>query len=208
MALNKKKKQFDYFQEMAQLAGYAQTAAEMLVALLTDYQEVASFAKKIHHIEHKADEALHRIKDELNRSFITPIDREDIVAIVNRMDDITDTIKKLAGLFDIFAIQEIRPEALAMGNYILEACRSVEAATIEFAKFKNSKDLKSLLIQVNTLEEEGDTLYREVLKKLYTTETDAIELIKWKEIYDAMEEVLNCCEGVSNLLDGLAIKNS
>ena len=148
------------------------------------------------------------IMRELNRSFITPIDREDIVSIANELDDITDTIEDVANLFDIMGITHVRPEALEMARLILEGCDALYNAIAEFSQFKSSKNLNDLIIKVNHAEEEGDRTHRSVLKEMYRSEKDPITLMKWKELFDAMENVLDNCEDVADLLDGLVIKNS
>lgn len=201
-------KNYNYFDKFLKQMSLCKKAAQQLMDMLENYNNITSQAEEIHATEHEADNLLHEIMEELNRSFITPIDREDIVGLVNELDDIADSIEDVAILFDILSIRQLKPEALEMGKLILTGCEALYDAVAEFAHFKNSKKLSELIIRVNQAEEDGDKRHRSVIKEMYQSETDPITLIKWKEIFDAMENVLDDCEDVADLLDGLVIKNS
>jgi len=201
-------KNYNYFDKFVEQMSLCKKAAQQLMNMLDDYNEVSARADEIHGTEHEADDLLHEIMSELNRSFITPIDREDIVSLVNELDDIADSIEDVAILFDILGITQVKPEAFEMGKLILAGCEALYDAVAEFSHFKNSKKLGDLIISVNHAEEEGDRTHRNVIKAMYQNEKDPINLMKWKEIFDAMEDVLDDCEDVADLLDGLVIKNS
>ena len=201
-------KDYNYFDQFVMQTSLCKKAAGQLMDMLEEYTNVFSKADAIHDTEHEADNLLHEIMRELNRSFITPIDREDIVGLANELDDIADSIEDVANLFDVLSIDSVRPEALDMAKLILAGCERLYDAVAEFAHFKSSKNLNELIIKVNHIEEEGDRMHRRVIKAMYQNEKDPITLIKWKEIYDAMEATLDDCEDVADLLDGLTIKNS
>lgn len=202
------KRQYNYFEQFAKQMELNRKAAEQLVDMLENYVDVERKAEQIHETEHAADQHLHELMSELNRSFITPIDREDIVQLANELDDITDSIEDVSNLFDVLSITAVKPEAKEMSRLILNACEALCKVVGEFAHFKNSKKLVEMIIEVNRIEEEGDRRHRAIIKELYKTEPNAIELMKWKEIFDTMEDVLDNCEDVADLLDGLVIKNS
>jgi predicted phosphate transport protein (TIGR00153 family) len=202
------KKSFNYFAQFQKQILQCEKAAEQLVAMLDDYTDIQHKAEQIHDTEHEADGQLHELMRELNRSFVTPIDREDIVQLSNALDDITDTIEDVANLLDVMSIEVIKPEAKEMAQLIIEGCRSLKALVSEFHLFKSSKNLNELIIEVNEVEEKGDVLHRSVIKEMFKNEKDAIELIKWKQIFDAMEDTLDYIEDVADLIDGLIIKNS
>lgn len=202
------KKTFNYFEQFTKQMFLSKKAAGQLVEMLDNYTDVAVRAEEIHLTEHDGDNALHELMSELNRSFITPIDREDIVNLAAELDDINDSIEDVANLFDMLSITTVKPEAKTMADLILRGCEALYDAVVEFAHFKNSKKLSELLIKVNKAEEDGDRMHRSIIKSMYQTETNAIELMKWKEIFDTMEAVLDDCEDVADLLDGLVIKNS
>lgn len=201
-------KNYNYFEKFTKQMSLCKKSAQQLMDMLVNYSDVSVHADEIHATEHEADNLLHEIMIELNRSFITPIDREDIVQLSHELDDITDSIEDVANLFFMLSIEQVRPEALEMVKLIVACCSALHDAVAEFSHFKNSKSLSELTIKVNQAEEEGDRLHRGVIKNIYQNEKNVIDLIKWKEIFDAMENVLDDCEDVADLLDGLAIKNS
>ena len=201
-------KNYNYFDKFSQQASLCKKAAQQLMEMLENYTEVSARAEEVHNTEHVADDLLHEIMRELNQSFMTPIDREDIVSLVNALDNLTDSIEDVANLFDMLSITEVRSEALEMAKLIVDGCDALYNAINEFPHFKSSKNLKELIIKVNQVEEEGDRKHRSVIKYMYQNEKDPITLIKWKEIFDFMEDVLDNCEDVADLLDGLIIKNS
>ena len=202
------KKTYNYFDKFAEQMSLCKKAAQQLMDMIENYDDIAAKAEAIHKTEHEADNLLHEILDELNRSFITPIDREDILSLARELDDICDSIEDVANLFDMLSITEIRPEAVEMAKLILVGCEVLYDAVAEFTNFKNSKKLGDMIIRVNKAEEDGDRMYRSVIKSIYKSEKDPIMLMKWKEIFDALERVLDDCEDVADLVDGLAIKNS
>ena len=201
-------KNYNYFDKFIEQMSLCKKAAQQLMEMIENYADVSVKAEAIHRTEHDADDLLHEILGELNRSFITPIDREDIVSLTHELDDITDSVEDVANLFDMFSITQVRPEALEMAKLILVGCEMLYDAVAEFAHFKTSKKITDLIIRVNKAEEDGDRMHRGVIKAMYQNEKDPIAIMKWKQIYDAMENVLDDCEDVADLIDGLIIKNS
>ena len=199
---------YNYFDKFTEQMSLCKKAAQQLMDMIEDYTDISTKADAIHNTEHEADNLLHEILEELNRSFITPIDREDIVSLVHELDDIADSIEDVANLFDMLSITQIRPEAVEMAKLILIGCEALYEAVVEFVHFKNPKNLNDLIISVNKAEEDGDRMHRSVIKAMFQNEKDPIELMKWKHLFDAMETVLDDCEDVADLLDGLIIKNT
>ncbi len=203
-----KKKDVNYFTILNSMADCFCRASVELKEMLHDYTDVAAKAKKVHDIEHEADKLLHGLVHELNRAFITPIDREDILHIGNNIDSITDLIEEVANLFDMLSIKEVEKPALEMSNLVVLICEVLARAIKEFEDFRKSKKLADLIIEVNGLEEKGDSIYRSTLKALYNNEKMPIlDIAKWKEIYDNMERIFDSCEEVADLLESSAVKN-
>ena len=202
-----KNKDINYYDVFIAMTAYSKKAAEQLQEMLGNYTNVAAKAEEIHKTEHEADELLHDMMYKLNRAFITPIDREDIMMLSDKIDSITDSIKDTANLFDVFMIEQLRPEVGAMSALVVRSCETLYQAVVEFKSFKSSKSMKDHIIEVNRLEEEGDRLLRRITKELYARETSPVEIMKWKEIYDTLELVLNLCEDVADLLENVAVKN-
>jgi predicted phosphate transport protein (TIGR00153 family) len=204
-------KNFNFFKQFEKQMELCVKAADQLVDLLEDYTDIHKKAKALHDTEHKADDLCHELMQELNAAFVTPIDREDIVELGNSLDDIIDSIEDISNSFDIMSIEEVKPEAKEISILIQSGCKALSELVTEFPQFKKSKKMNrlgELVIKVNNIEADGDTRHRSILKDMFRNEKDAIELIKWKEIFDTMEEVLDNTESVANLLDGLIIKNS
>ncbi|WP_086312890.1 hypothetical protein A5821_000453 [Enterococcus sp. 7F3_DIV0205] len=205
-----RKKQFDYFGELEHLAKNAHQAAELLEMIAIDYslEKLESEAEKIHILEREGDQIVQKILNELYISFITPIDREDIVEITQRLDDVLDTINSIAYLLSSLVVKELNDNALIFITYGVEATAGVLTATKEFAKFKNSKTLHAMIDEVSEIEGKADKLYSDALKDLFTNEENPIEVIRWKNVYDQLEELLNASESVVDVIGGLVIKNS
>ena len=205
-----RKKGFDYFGAMERLAGDAQEASGILAEILTEYDvnTLKENSERIHEIKRDGDEVVREIMKELYVSFITPIDREDIVQIVDRLDDILDGINGVTYQLYHLNVTHIRPETGKFIDLIFHAVSWVEKAVKEFAHFKISKELMPLIDEVNRVESEGDRCYSELMSKLFREETDAIEIIKWKEVYDSFENILDSCEDAADIIAGLVIKNS
>ncbi len=202
------KQDINYFEVFNRMADCTKLAAEKLLDMLRNYTDVAAKADAVHDVEHSCDGLFHEMRTELNRAFITPIDREDIMQIADGIDSITDAIEDVANLFDMLSISAVLPEAVTMAELIVRATDALAVAVKEFQQYKNSKKLGSLLIEVNHLEEEGDRLHRGVIKALYRNASlDVLTIVKWKEIFDMEESVLDACEDVADMLEGLAIKN-
>lgn len=205
-----RKKQFDYFGELERLAMNAHQAAELLEMIAMDYslEKLEEESEKIHVLEKEGDQIVQKILSELYISFITPIDREDIVEITQRLDDVLDTINSITYLLSSLVVKELNDNAMVFISYGVEATVGVLAATKEFAKFKNSKTLHTMINEVSEIEGKADKLYSESLKELFTNEQNPVEVIRWKNVYDQLEELLNASESVVNVIGGLVIKNS
>ncbi|MGJ4849234.1 DUF47 domain-containing protein [Bacillota bacterium Meth-B3] len=201
------KKELDYFERFAEMSDAGVRAAKLLVDLIADYRDVSAKADAIHAIEHEADELFHEMAVALNRAFITPIDREDILMVAEKIDSIIDGIEDVANLFDMLSVTEVRPEARSLAEVVLKCCERLHEQVQAFRGFKNAKTLNELGIEVNCLEEEGDRLHRGIIKDLYRSGEDVLLILKWRDIYDTMETVLDMCEDVADLMSGLAIKN-
>lgn len=205
-----RKKQYDFFKAMEHLADNAHQAAEILASLVRNYEPatLSLEAEKIHKLEKEADTIVTELTNELYDAFITPIDREDILVISERIDDILDGINGVTYLFENLVIEKMRPETDVFVDMIVKAAKGVHTATGEFPKFKHSKTLKSMIDEVNTIESEADRLYSRLKKDLFTEEKDPIEVIKWKEIYERLEAIINNSEDAVDIIDGMVIKNT
>jgi len=203
------KKDLNYFDVLITATQYSYQTARQLNDLFADYQNVPQKAKAIHDLEHAADHECHRLCEALNVAFITPIDREDIYSLIKSIDDITDLIEDVSNRFDMFNVSAVRPEAIKLGQMMERATKMLAELMVSFKNFKKNKaQIHELVKEVNTIEEEGDRLYRDMVKGLFLYEKDVLEVIKWKDIYDDMENVLDACEDVADIVQGVVMKNN
>lgn len=205
-----RRKQYDFFVAMEHLAENAHTAAEILLDLVRNYspEKLVSESEKIHDLEREADHIVTELTNELYDAFITPIDREDILVISERLDDILDGINGMTYLFENLVITEMREETDVFAEMVAKAAKGVHTATKEFPKFKNSKTLRKMINEVNHTESDADRLYSKLKKGLFTEEENVVEIIKWKDIYDRFEEIINDSESAVDIIDGMVIKNT
>src|SRR5699024_5681953 len=141
---------------------------------------------KIHEIEHEGDQKRHELVEALAKSFITPIEREDIMELSRNIDDVTDAVEDIALRIYMCNVKTIRSEAIEMAKMAINACSVLKELMTEFENFKKSKELKRLVIEINKLESDGDLLYMKSIRDLHTTEKDPIALIAWRDIYNYM----------------------
>jgi predicted phosphate transport protein (TIGR00153 family) len=205
---NLKKKEDVFYDLFDGTMEKALEAANALVDLLEDYTDVETKIAHLKDIEHECDLHVHKVLKALNASFVTPIDREDIYMVAKEMDNIVDTIEEVANRFVLFHVTTIREEAKVMSKLIVECVFELKCLVNELRVMKRSKILKDKIIEVNRIENVGDVVYRNAIKGLFEKETNAIELIKWKQIYELMENSLDSCEDVANIIEGVIMKHA
>jgi len=202
---SKEERFFDYFIETSEIIC---KAAALLDDLTNNYNNVNEKIKSIEDAEHACDNMVHKILNELNKAFITPIDREDIYTIAREMDNITDDIEAAAQRFSMYNVKQVRPDALKLSKLIVNATSELKNVMIEMKNMKTSKTLEDKIIEVNNVEDEGDTAFRDAMANLFLTEQDAVEVIKWKEIIELFENTLDACEDVANIVEGVVMKHA
>ncbi len=209
-----RKKEVDYYQLFKDAIDYSVKLANQLTVLVDEYNDekiqvdLEARVKEIHKTEHDADLIYHNLVFELNRAFITPIERDDILAIASGIDDISDQIEEVAFRLWIFNIKDLRPETKQFIDLINKCCEKTKEAIYEFGNFKKSKTIIDLLHEIGRLENEGDTLYRKSVRNLFEIEKDQIEIIKWREILHDMEKTFDVCKHLSGTLENTIVKNS
>jgi uncharacterized protein len=141
----------------------------------------------------------------IDKSFVTPIDREDIHLLASRLDDVIDLVDGVARRAQMFSVREPRPEAARLAGVL---CRAAECLQASVSNLKKPKLVLDATGQLKKLEEEGDAIYHEAVGALFRTEKDPIEVIKWKELFDKLEDAVDLCDDASNVLESIALKNS
>ena len=183
------------------------TAAELLRAMFAEPERLDHFVAEIKKVEHEADAVIRDVGIRLDRSFITPLDREDIHMLASRLDNVIDQIDGSARRTAIFRAEEAPHGAVVLADVIARATEQLLVGVKVLEKGK-TRVVIDACIQVKKLEEEGDFAYSEWLGRLFDEEKDPIRLIKWKEIYDTLEKTLDQAEDVANVLESIAIKHS
>lgn len=201
-----KKKEDVFFELFMESAAKTVHAGEAFQDLVKDYTNVPEKVAHIKELETECDIQVHKILKRLNGSFITPFDREDIYAIAKEIDEIVDCLEEVANRFLIFEVKEMREEAQAMTEVIMESIIELQELFNHLSEIKKNDIIMKKIIEVNRLENEGDIIYRKALHGLFKEEKDPIELIKWKHIFEQLEASLDSCENVANMVEGVVMK--
>lgn len=174
--------------------------------LVRIYDDVPNRIGDLKVMETECDMQTHKILKQLNDSKNTPFEREDIHALAKEMDEIVDNIEEAASRFSMFGITEMRPEAVGMASLILKAIEELEILFLHLREANKNSKVMDQIIEINRIENEGDVLHRSTLSRLFQEEKNPIELIKWKHLYEEMEEALDACESVANMVEGILMK--
>lgn len=199
----KDEKFFAMFKEMAKTITLG---AEQLKDMLDDFKNPIESQRKIKDTEHQGDVHTHDIIKKLNKSFITPFEREDIYALASALDNILDVIDNSAQHLIMYNIDHITPEAKELGFIILKSCHSVEKAVSLLGN--KLEHISEHCVEINSLENEADRVRADAIGRLFREEKDPIQLIKWKEIYENLELVTDKCEDAANILESVVVKNA
>ena len=180
-------------------------SAELLLAMLHDYTDVPTKAKAIKHVEHVGDELTHTIYDQLNRIFVTPLDREDIAAIAAALDDVLDLVEAAADDFVLYRIETPTRRAVDLAQVILDSTVQIQEAVALLRHRRDRNALRERLMEINRLENEGDEIYRIAIQDIFA-QPDPVLMIKWKQVYDHLERAIDNCEDVADVLYGVLLK--
>ncbi|MCL4475378.1 MAG: DUF47 family protein [Nitrospirae bacterium] len=200
-------KEIDFFEIFDKAASNLTKATSLLVSLMENFDNLEARAKEIYEVEQDGDMLTHDIMKKLNRTFITPIDREDIHALASRMDDILDLVWGGVDRMIVFRIAEPTQEAVELAKD-LHRTTEVLQKTIKELRAKNYSHVQEHCIEINRLENRIDRTFRDALGKLFDDIKDPLLIIKWKEIYEHLEDASDRCEDVANVLEGIVLKNA
>jgi predicted phosphate transport protein (TIGR00153 family) len=193
---------FDLFDQQSKLIA---RAATLLHELFMDPGRLDEWVAAIKAVEHEADDMTREVVNRLNRSFVTPLDREDILHLASRLDSIVDLMDGTARRAAQFRIAGTREEAVHLSGLLLEATEQVGRAV---ASMKKPRTMEKHTRRVKELEEEGDAVYHAAMGRLFSGNPDPLDVIKWKELFDTLEDSLDRCDDVSNLLKAISLKHS
>lgn len=201
-------KEEDFFNYFEELADKIEEGSRFFLEMTqkTDYSEAK--ISKLKEMEHEADIIAHRTYEKMHKTFLTPIDREDIYTLVNKMDSILDMIDATASRIRLYKVKNPTGKIIEQAKILHEATKIVKSIIHGLRDMKNTKMILDGCVEINTLENAGDIVLRTIIAELFDKETDAIELIKKKELYERIEEALDVCEDVSNIVEGIVLKNA
>ncbi len=201
-------KEEDFFELFQQLSDYALEAATVLKEVTDDYSRMSYALTKIDEVEHASDEVVHGIVERLNTTFVTPVmlDREDIYRLAERLDDVADHIKGVIDRFRTYDIQQPTPHCQQIADLLLQAATVLRDNMHALHTLQPGSS--HYCATINELENRGDALLKEALGALFRETADARDIIKWKDIYEMMEEALDMCEDAANLVESVVVKNA
>ncbi|MEA2348755.1 MAG: uncharacterized protein QOG62_2542 [Thermoleophilaceae bacterium] len=193
---------FDLFEEAG---ANILRAADLLDQMLRGYPETAGLGRELLICEQEGDRITHDIVKLLNHRFVTPIDREDIYALASALDDVVDFAEEAADYLGLYKIEAPMEEAQRQAHILLQCGRQIAQA---MPRMRGFKDISHYTIEINRLENEGDRIVREAMAALFEGGIDPMVVIRWKDIYERLEQSIDACEKVANILEGIVIKNS
>jgi predicted phosphate transport protein (TIGR00153 family) len=193
-----------FFSMFSQLARLLCQSADLLSKLFAEPQRMAELVTAIKTLEHEADNLTHDVMIRIDKSFVTPIDREDIHLLASRLDDVIDLLDGTARRAQMFHIVETREPAKRLADVLSRAANCIEGAV---ADMKKPKVVAQRSAEMKALEEEGDAIYHEAVGNLFAGSPDPLEVIKWKELYDKLEDAIDQCDDVTNVIESIALKN-
>ena len=198
-------KEIDFFEIFDRASVNVTKAASLLVDLMEKFDNIEARAKEIYEVEQEGDILTHEIMKNLNKTFITPIDREDLHSLAASMDDVLDLIWGAVDRLIVFKIRETTKEAISMSKDLLVTTEVMQKA-IKNLKEKNYSHIQDYCIEINRLENRIDRDFRDALGRLFDEVKDPILIIKWKEIYEHLEDASDRCEDVANVLEAIVLK--
>lgn len=196
---------FELFNQHAELCV---KGSKEMVALMTNFDDLENRVHAIEGIEKQADTVTYNTIELLHKTFITPLDRDDIHKLITRMDDILDLLEDAAQTISLYDIREITPEAKRLAELCLSCSERVMAAVALLHNMKNSRQILSICEEIDRFESDADHVMRAAMSKLFRDEPDVRNLIKLKAIYEILETVTDRCEDVANIIEGIIVENA
>jgi len=183
-------------------------AARLLRAMLGNPGDLADQARRIKELEHEGDVITHRAVELLHRTFVTPIDRGDIHRLISRLDDVLDLIEATSERVWLYGIHATDRDACDLAATLVNAVSEVSRAMVGLRDLKNRDAILQVCMEINRYENEGDTLLRRAVARLFQESKDPMFVIKWKDIYEFLEDAIDRCEDIANVVEGVALEYS
>lgn len=194
----------EFFALFDRAAANLVTTAGLLVDLLEHYPDRRSLVEEIKEREHEGDHVTHEIVHLLNKTFVTPIDREDIYALATALDDVCDFMDQVADELNLYGVEEVPAEAIEQAGVIFRATGKLAEA---IAALDGLKDIGALLVDLHTLEDDGDRIVRAAIARLFSEGLDPLVVVRWKDIHEHLEAAVDSCETAAHVLESVYLKN-
>lgn len=194
-----------FYNLLGQAADNLVAAGALLVETMDDFAHLEMRAERMREVEHQGDFLTHQMMNQLQQSFVTPIDREDIALLTQRMDDVLDHIEAAVTALCDYGISEPTPSAREMADVIRKVGETLQEAMAHIRRAE-LKAVLPLTVEINRLENQGDHLFRAAMRDLFQNEQDVRDIIKWREVYDELEAATDSAEDVANVMEGVVLK--
>jgi predicted phosphate transport protein (TIGR00153 family) len=194
-----------FFDDFVALAEQIRRGAALLEEMLAPDKPIWDKADEIKEVEHKCDFLTHEVIQRLHRTFVTPLDREDIHTLARSLDDVMDAIDASAAIVRLYRIERVRPDARELAR-IIKA--SADQMVVALKALERRTGVAEPAVEINRLENEADRVHQSAVRSLFEEERDAIVIIKWKEILDFLEDATDRCEDVANVVEGVIVKHA
>jgi uncharacterized protein len=195
---------FDFFEQHADVLV---RGTAMFATLFEPGADIPEITKRVRELEHEADSITHKCVEALHKTFITPIDRDDIHRLITRLDDVMDYIEAAAERIQLYELTEMTQDARDLSDVLVRASKDVKVALKGLRNLKDARTILQKCIDINRLENEADEILRRAVAKLFRESTDPIHIIKWKEIYENLENATDRCEDVANTIEGVVLEH-
>lgn len=204
MPLNLRPQKREFFDLYTQASANARDIARALVELIDDWPSSRDKLRDIRELEHEGDRLTHAVINLLNRTFVTPFDRDDMYNLASAIDDVCDHIEEAADNIDAYEVRDVPVQARRQAEVIHRAASRLHDAV---ALLEGFKDSQRYLAALRELEDEGDTLAREAVAELFRSGADPLTIIRWKDIHEQLEEAVDACENAADVLEAILVKN-
>jgi len=177
---------------------------DLLHEMMLKFDNLEDRAKALKDVEHRADLATHEIFDRLNRTFITPLEREDIHALASGLDDVLDAAEAIGSRVVLFKVKAATPESVRLAEILSLCAKQIEQAV---ANLQNLQNLKAFTVEIHRLENEADAISRQVVADLFNGQHEMLDVLRWKELYGRLESAADQCEDVANVIESIVLKS-
>lgn len=198
----------DFFQWFEDACNNTLQASLVLRELCYNFADPQAVAARLHELEHKGDDIGHDIYNKLNNTFVTPMDREDIISLYSSIDDMTDLVHSAADMMAVYKVDAVLPTARDLADCIVGCAKEVVKAVPHLRKRRELGEIQESIIKINSLENQADDLLRAGLADLFSNPENVVQIIKWRDIYHEMEQATDKAEDIADVLRGLVIKHA